>query len=246
MRKGQYRFIAGFLLVPLALYLIFVIWPYIQTFGYSMTNWTGQSPAFDFIGLDNYTEAVPRRRLPTAVWHNIVLLVFIPVFTILIALFFAFMVNVGGRAGSGVCRGSRGSGFYKMVFFFPQVLSLAIIAVLFQAVYRSDPGGLLNGAPDEARAGRHRQPHRMAERPQAVLWCLMVVLVWRGVGFYLVLFSAAMQSIPKEIYEAALLDGAGRAQTFFRVTFRCCGTPYRPRGSISASWRWTCSSWRRP
>jgi N-acetylglucosamine transport system permease protein len=51
-----------------------------------------------------------------------------------------------------------------------------------------------------------------------VLWCILGILVWSGVGFYLVLFSAAMQSIPKDIYEAALLDGAGRAQTFFRVT----------------------------
>ncbi len=54
MRKGQYRFVAGFLFVPVALYVVFVIWPYIQTFGYSLTDWKGQSQTFDFVGLDNY------------------------------------------------------------------------------------------------------------------------------------------------------------------------------------------------
>jgi N-acetylglucosamine transport system permease protein len=54
--------------------------------------------------------------------------------------------------------------------------------------------------------------------PNIVLWARLVVVVWHGVGFYLVLFSAAMQSIPRDIYEAALIDGAGRAQSFFRIT----------------------------
>ena len=54
--------------------------------------------------------------------------------------------------------------------------------------------------------------------PNIVLWALILVVVWHGVGFYLVLFSAAMQAIPRDIYEAALIDGAGRAHTFFRIT----------------------------
>ncbi|MET8330768.1 sugar ABC transporter permease [Streptomyces sp. NPDC005181] len=218
MRKGQYRFIAGFLLAPLALYLIFVIWPYIQTIGYSFTDWSGQSPVFDFVGLDNYTALFHDDVFRTALWHNILLLVFIPVVTILIALFFAFMVNAGGRGGAGGVHGVRGSSFYKVIYFFPQVLSLAILAVLFQAVYRSDQGGLLNGLLMKLGLVDVNSPIEWMNDPKLVLWCLMVIIVWHGVGFYLVLFSAAMQSIPKEIYEAALLDGAGRAQTFFRVT----------------------------
>jgi N-acetylglucosamine transport system permease protein len=54
--------------------------------------------------------------------------------------------------------------------------------------------------------------------PDLVLWMLVIAVVWHGVGFYLVLFSAAMQSIPRDIYEAALIDGAGRNQSFFRIT----------------------------
>ncbi|WP_326575856.1 sugar ABC transporter permease [Streptomyces sp. NBC_00487] len=218
MRKGQNRFVAGFLLVPVALYLIFVIWPYIQTFGYSLTDWKGQSQTFSFIGLDNYTALFQDDIFLQAIWHNILFLVFIPVITILLALFFAFMLNAGGRGRAGGVSGVAGSGFYKIVYFFPQVLSLAILAVLFGAVYRSDSGGMLNGLLLKLGLVDESSPVEWLNEPNFVLWGLILVVVWHGVGFYLVLFSAAMQAIPRDIYEAALIDGAGRAHTFFRIT----------------------------
>ncbi|MFI9154102.1 carbohydrate ABC transporter permease [Streptomyces sp. NPDC053367] len=218
MRRGQYRFVAGFLFVPVALYLVFVIWPYLQTIGYSLTDWKGQSQTFNFVGLDNYKELFQDDIFLGAVWHNILFLVFIPVITILLALFFAFMLNAGGRSRAGGVSGVAGSKFYKVVYFFPQVLSLAILAVLFGAVYRSDSGGMLNGLLMKAGLVDEASPVEWLNEPNMVLWMLMLVVVWHGVGFYLVLFSAAMQSIPRDIYEAALIDGAGRAQSFFRIT----------------------------
>ncbi|MGW4159201.1 carbohydrate ABC transporter permease [Streptomyces sp. NPDC004788] len=218
MRKGQYKFVTGFLFVPVALYLVFVIWPYLQTFGYSLTDWKGQSQTFSFVGLDNYVALFKDDVFLGAVWHNILFLVFIPVITILLALFFAFMVNAGGRSRAGGVAGVGGSKFYKIVYFFPQVLSLAILAVLFGAVYRSDTGGMLNGVLLKLGLIDAENPVEWLNEPNFVLWALMAVVVWHGVGFYLVLFSAAMQSIPKDIYEAALIDGAGRAQSFFRIT----------------------------
>ncbi|MEU9350906.1 sugar ABC transporter permease [Streptomyces griseoloalbus] len=218
MRKGQHRFVAGFLLFPVALYLIFVIWPYIQTFGYSLTDWKGQSQTFEFVGLDNYTALFKDDIFMGAIWHNILFLVFIPVLTILLALFFAFMVNAGGRGRSGGVSGVAGSKYYRVIYFFPQVLSLAIMAVLFGAVYRSDGGGMLNGVLIKIGLVDESNPVEWLNEPDFVLWALMAVVVWHGVGFYLVLFSAAMQSIPRDIYEAALIDGAGRAQSFFRIT----------------------------
>ncbi|MEU8618659.1 sugar ABC transporter permease [Streptomyces sp. NPDC048623] len=218
MRKGQYKFVTGFLFIPVALYLVFVIWPYLQTFGYSLTDWKGQSQTFSFVGFDNYAALLEDDVFLGAVWHNILFLVFIPVITILLALFFAFMVNAGGRGRAGGVSGVAGSKFYKVVYFFPQVLSLAILAVLFGAVYRSDTGGMLNGLLLKLGLIDADHPVEWLNEPDFVLWALIAVIVWHGVGFYLVLFSAAMQSIPRDIYEAALIDGAGRAQSFFRIT----------------------------
>jgi N-acetylglucosamine transport system permease protein len=138
--------------------------------------------------------------------------------TILLALFLAFMLNVGGREDSAGIRGVRGSSVYKIVLFFPQVLSVAIIVVLFQSVFRTDARGLLNAALIAVGLEDPNKPVQWFNSPNLVLWCLLAVMVWSGVGFYMVLFSAAMQSIPKEIYEAALLDGATRGPTFFRIT----------------------------
>ncbi|MEU0397723.1 sugar ABC transporter permease [Streptomyces sp. NPDC006208] len=218
MHKGKNRFVAGFLIGPLGLYLIFMIWPYVQTFGYSFTNWRGQSSQMEFVGLDNYAELFSDSVFLQALWNNFLILVSLPLATILLALFFAFMVNVGGRGGAAGIRGVRGSGLYKVVFFLPHVLSVVILAILWRAVYRGDVAGLINGTLIKLGISDAEHPVEWLNSPNLVLWCVAFVLLWWGVGFYLVLFSAAMQSIPKEIYEAALLDGAGRSQTFFKVT----------------------------
>jgi len=214
MRHGQYRFIVGFLVMPLALYGVFVVSPFVQAFYYSLTNWTGVSPEFDFVGLQNFENLTNDSLFLRALRNNAVLLAVMPLAVILLALFFAFLLNVGGRgAGSGV-RGVRGSGFYKLAFFLPQVLSVPVIAVIWAVIFDPTPTGLVNSVVRRIGLGSSGW---LAD-PDLALYCVLWVLVWGSVGFYLVLFNAAMSSIPRDIFEAALLDGAGRVTTFFRVT----------------------------
>ncbi|MEE1756506.1 carbohydrate ABC transporter permease [Streptomyces sp. SP18CS02] len=216
MQHGKYRFIAGFLAIPLALYAIFVIWPFIQSIYYSFTDWTGLSPEFTMVGFDNYSKMLGDDIFWKSLWHSVLLAFVLPLVTLGLALFFAFMINVGGRHRKGAAvTGVRGSGFYKIAYFFPQVLSIAIVAILFQFAY--DPAqGMINGA-FEAVGLEGFQPNWLGD-PELALWCIMAVLVWCTVGFFVVLFSAGMASIPKDFYEAALLDGASRIATFFRIT----------------------------
>ncbi|MER5639279.1 sugar ABC transporter permease [Kitasatospora sp. NPDC002227] len=218
MRHRRYPFIIGFLIAPVTLYAALVLWPYLQTFGYSLTDWNGQSQEMHFVGLGNYGKLLHDEVFLGALGHNLLLLAVLPVATILLALFFAFMLNVGGRGGAGGVRGVRGAAAYKVLFFLPQVLSVAILAVLWEAVYRPDGGGLFNGVLQVLGLQDAGHPVEWLADPDLVLWCILGVLIWAGAGFYLVLFSAAMQSVPKDIYESALLDGAGRGQTFFRIT----------------------------
>ena len=214
MRHGQYRFIVGFLVVPLALYAVFVISPFVQAFYYSMTNWTGVSPQFEVVGLANFKALLHDSLFLRAVRNNAVLLVVMPLAVILLALFYAFLLNVGG-GGSGVgVRGVRGSGFYKLAFFLPQVLSVPVIAVIWAVILDPTPTGLANSVLGGIGLG----PSGWLADPNLALYCVLWVLVWGSVGFYLVLFNAAMSSIPRDLFEAALIDGAGRVATFFRVT----------------------------
>jgi len=213
MRQGKYPFVIGFLAVPVTLYSVFVVSPYLQAFWLSMTEWRGIG-APRWIGFANFERLFSDEVFWKAVRHHGVLLLALPLITIAIALFFAFMLNVGGGSRGGQRVGVRGSGFYRVVFFFPQVLAVAIIAVLFQMVYRPDESGLINGVLMKLGL----DPIFFLINPNLALWSIIAVLVWQAVGFYVVLFSAGMASIPAEIYEAAELDGASRITMFFRVT----------------------------
>jgi N-acetylglucosamine transport system permease protein len=213
MRHGKYPFVIGFLIMPVSLYVVFVVWPYLQAFYYSMTNWRGYAPP-KWSGLDNYHRLFADDTFWKAVRHNGLMLLTLPLITIAIALFFAFLLNIGGRSRGGSRRGVWGSKVYRVVFFFPQLLAVPIIAVLFQTVYRPNSSGLIDGVLIKFGI----EPVGFLINPHLALWSIIAVLVWQSVGFYLVLFSAGMGSVPAEIYEAAEIDGAGRMSMFFRVT----------------------------
>ncbi|SRR6266568_377622 len=218
MRHGRYRFITGFLLLPVAVYVTFMVWPYIQDVQLSFTRWNGLNSTPEYVGLANYTRLLHDSVFLHAVLHNAFFLLTLPLITITLALFLAFLLNVGGRGNRAGIRGVRGSSIYKIVLFFPQVLSVAIVVILYQAIYQSDSTGLLNAVLVKLHLSSAQNPGLWLADEKLVLWCLLWVMIWSGFGFYMVLFSAAMQSIPKDIYEAALLDGASRYHTFFRVT----------------------------
>lgn len=213
-RQGKYPFIIGFLIIPVTLYAVFVIGPYIQAFYIAMTNWKGVSANPKFIGFENFQKLFDDERFLKAVGHHVVLLLALPLITVVIALFLAFLLNVAGGSRGGGMSGVWGSKFYKIIFFFPQVLAVALVGVVFGAVYRPDQTGGLNGLLRLIGV----DPVGWLIRPNLALWSIIAVIVWQAVGFYVVLFSAGMSSIPAEIYESAALDGCGRFRLFFSVT----------------------------
>jgi len=213
MRHGKYPFIIGFLVVPVALYTIFVVWAYIQAFYLSVYEWSGLGPLENFVGLGNFRKLWDDNLFWQSLRHNLFLLILLPLITIVIALVFAFLLNVGGGHRGGVTRGVWGSKAYRIIFFFPQLLALAIIAVIFGRVFGPDKSGMINGLfPDSWTPWLFLADERWA------MDCILIVLIWQAVGFYVVLFSAGMGSISTDIYEAAALDGASRVTLFFRIT----------------------------
>lgn len=215
MRYGKYRFIASFLAVPLLLYVVFVVSPYLQAIYISMTDWRGFSADREFVGLANYAELLGDGRFWRAMWHNLQLLVVVPVVTLGIALFLATMTTVAGRRGSVGRGGVRGSRFYQVVFFFPHVVPLVIAGVLFGFLYNPE-AGLLNGLL--RLVGFDWLTRAWLGDTAFALPAVMVVLIWVSIGFYYVVFSAAMKSLPTDVFEAAVLDGAGRFRIFRSVT----------------------------
>ncbi|MFD8526968.1 carbohydrate ABC transporter permease [Streptosporangium canum] len=210
----RHGFVVGFLLLPVLLYAVFVISPYVQAFQIALTDWRGVSAGLDFVGLDNFRRMFGNEAFWQAIRNHLVLLVTMPLATVSLALLFAYLLNAAGGSRGGTMTGVKGSGFYRVVFFLPQVLAVAVVGVLFKAVYRPDSSGVINGAL--VKLGM--EPVGWLTDQRLALWSIIAVMVWQAVGFYVVLFSAGMAAIPKDVFEAAALDGAGRARMFFSVT----------------------------
>jgi N-acetylglucosamine transport system permease protein len=143
----------------------------------SLTHWRGFSPPV-WARIDNCRALLHDENLWKALRHHAVLLLAFPTATLLIALLFAFWLNVRPGGGSALRSGAPVARFDKLVFFFPQLLAVPIVAVLFQTVYRPDAGGLVNGVLDEFGAARWA----FSSTPDLALWSIIAVLVWQAIG----------------------------------------------------------------
>ncbi|ACU86176.1 Multiple sugar ABC transporter, membrane-spanning permease protein MsmF [Brachybacterium faecium] len=198
-------FFALFLGVPMLVYVVFVVSPFLQAFYYSLTDWRGLARAPQFIGLDNYVTLFQDAIFRKALRNNIILLIVLPTVTITLAFALAILVTVGGNS-RGAIRGIRGASIFRVVSFFPYVIPAVVIGILFAFIY-SPNGGLLNGLLH--LVGFDLDIAWLGDRRFA-LAAIMAAVVWSLVGFYMVLFVAAIKSIPSEVVEAARIDGAGR------------------------------------
>ncbi|MCP2329639.1 N-acetylglucosamine transport system permease protein [Hamadaea flava] len=214
MRAGSRGFIVSALAVPVILYCVLVVSPYAQSFYISLTDWNGLSPQRNFVGLANYTRLVHDDVFWISLWHNVIAVVAIPVVTLALGLFFATMIRVGRYRARGGTLNVRGGAFYRVAYFFPHVLSIAVVGVLFANVYDPTPSGLLNGLLGVAEIDA---VNWLGDKSTAYA-AILAVIVWLSVGFYVVLFTSSMSVIPVELFEAARLDGATRWQTFWRLT----------------------------
>ncbi|KJL29459.1 carbohydrate ABC transporter permease [Microbacterium azadirachtae] len=205
-------FLLVFLVLPVALFLVFVISPFIQAVYYSMTNWTGFSPNMSFVGLNNFVKLFQDSTFLQAMTNNALLAIVVPLITIVIALVFASMITVGGPS-HGQVRGLTGSSFYRVVSFFPYVIPAIVIAILWSMIYA--PNGLLNGAL--GFLGIDTNSFAWLGDQSTAMGATIFVIVWSMVGFYMVLFIAAIKGIPAETLEAARIDGAGRYRTVVSI-----------------------------
>jgi N-acetylglucosamine transport system permease protein len=203
--KRKYHIIIPFLFPAILLYIVFVIYPYGRSMYISLTNWRGLTPNPQYIGLKNFEKLLHDRYFWNALENNLTYLIFIPAITIIIALYLAFLLTHGK---------ARFSRFYRITFFFPQVMSLVAIGVLWSFIYHPTIG-ILSAITKFFGA---KEPIAWLGNPDYALAAVGAVVVWQAVGFYMVLFIAGMDSIPVSFYEAAVIDGANRWHLFWKIT----------------------------
>lgn len=208
-------FFLAFLGVPLAVFVTFVLIPFVQAIFWAMTNWRGFSPDYKFIGLDNFTKMFQDDVFMKALRNVALLAAFVPLVTLTLALGVAVAITLGGPS-KGPVRGIRGASFYRVISFFPYVVPAIIVGLIWAQMF--DPNaGLLNGMLTKLGLGGFKEFAWLGEESTAMP-ALMFVFVWGLVGFYAVLFIAAIKGVPAELYEAAKIDGAGRLRTTVSIT----------------------------
>lgn len=207
MTLRPYAIKPWFFLLPAALiYVAVILVPSLYTFFLSFFQWNGASPDFVFVGWDNYIKlfaedtVFQRAFSNTFVWTLASLVVMTT-----LALALALILN------SQI----RGRFFFRSIFYFPSILSGVVVAIIWRWMYHPVQG-LINGLLGLAGLG-DIAPAWLAE-PGLALGAVFVTSVWFGLGQPLVLFLAGLQTISRDPYEAALIDGATPFQQFIRIT----------------------------
>lgn len=192
--------IAGWLFIFPALIgtLIFIIIPVICSFGLSFAKWDLLNP-IQFVGIDNYREIFTEPLFYKIFWNTIVFAISTSVLGVIIPLVLASILNTK----------IRGSEFYKTAYFLPFITPMIVIGVVWEWIF--DPNiGLLNHI-------LHLHINWLYDAHYAMP-ALIIVSVWKLIGYNMVIFLSALSGISQSMFEAAKIDGATAFQTFKNVT----------------------------
>lgn len=182
------------------LYTVLTVVPVGVAIYLSLTDWNGFSHA-DFIGLDNYRHLFDDPASTQSWYVTALIAAFGTVFEVGLGLVYALILK--GR--------SRGNSFFRAMAYFPHVISALVLGYLWAAILGT------NGAINNTLAKFGVAPVGFLFDEHMALYSLIAVIVWAGFGFNVVLFVAALQTVPAELLEAAAIDGANKRQINLRV-----------------------------
>jgi len=172
----------------------------------SMYNWAGFSQTKEFIGFENFKTLWTDMKFIQSFQNSIVLIVLVAIFTIIFAVFFAAVLTN---------ENIKGSNFFRIVFYIPNILSIVVIAGIFSAIY--DPeNGLLNSILGIFKTDSLKV--MWLGNQDIIIYSVAAALVWQAIGYYMVMYMSSMSAIPKDFYEAASLEGASKFKQFTSIT----------------------------
>ncbi|NII52592.1 carbohydrate ABC transporter permease [Frigoribacterium endophyticum] len=199
-----------YLIPGFALFAVVVLVPLVWNVYLSFTDYRGIRPP-TWAGLDNWRELMADERFWTSFLNSVFLIIAMVVVPTLLGLLLAAMLfDLIGRKFGG-----RLASFLRATYYLPQILPVAIAAIVIGWILRPE-NGALNSVLDAVGLGALQ--HNWLGSPDTALLSIMVVMVWVQLGYPVVIFMAALQRVDPELYEAAELDGAGWFQRFRAIT----------------------------
>ena len=212
--------VAGLFMLPaLALYAVFVLFPIVQAARFSLYDWNGLEALDRFVGLANFERALADPVFIGAIGHNTLIVVLSLAVQIPLAIGLALTLN----------RRFRGRAILRLIFFAPYVIAEVITAIVWSLLLQ--PNGLTEHFLTAVGLGDAYQPW-LAD-PDTVLIALFFIITWKYFGFHMILMLAGLQGIPRELEEAAAIDGASRWQGIRFVILPLLGPTIRVSAFLS-------------
>jgi len=210
MRFGSklwhHRWVYLFMVPSAVLGLLFTLYPTVMSWYFSFLDWSGFSDNADFVGFANYREAMADPMFWDSFGRSLLFVVVAVPARLVLSLLAAIALNNQALKLSPV---------FRTMFFLPVVTTAAIIGVVMSLMYSP-----FNGPINDALMGLHliSTPIDFLGDPGTSLWSVMAVEVWKNFGITMIYWLAALQTVPRDYYEAAALDGAGRWQLLRHIT----------------------------
>lgn len=200
---NDYLNFAAFLAPAITLISIFVAVPFIMCIYYSFRKWNGIGKSSTFIGFDNYIQLFTNDKIfkgsfVYSIIYTVCVVILINVIALLIALLLQSKI--------------KGKGFFRTSFYIPNIISLIVIGFIWKFIF----GRVFDSLYEATKISLFSLS--WLGDPKIAVLSTIIVSVWQGLGFYMIIYIAGLQSVPKAILEAATIDGAGSVKRFFNVT----------------------------
>ncbi|WP_035513068.1 carbohydrate ABC transporter permease [Halalkalibacillus halophilus] len=192
-----------FLLPGSVILTVFIFYPMLQAIWMSFTEYNMITDA-EFIGLENYENLFDSDVFWNALTNTFIYLIGVVPALVILPIFLAVLVN----------QKIKGIGFFRSAYYIPVVISLVVAGITWDWVYREN--GILNYILDYS--GVIAEPIPWLTSQDTAIFAVMAVTIWKGIGYYMIIYLAGLQSIPHDLYEAAEMDGANWWQQVTRIT----------------------------
>lgn len=190
-------------LIPLA---VFWIYPILRSMLLSLTDWDYMSPSYSFVGLSNYVALFKDTRFYSALWNTFVFGIGTVIPTIIGGMILALLLQ----------KAFRGDGIFKFILFSPWITPTVAISIVWTWIYEPDVG-----IANHVLKFFHLPALQWINSSSTAMLAVIIVTVWKSLGYAMIFYITALEKVPKELYEANALDGANSWQRFRDVTLPC-------------------------
>lgn len=201
---GYYKkYVPYLFILPAAVILVlFFFIPFIETVVLSFRDYSTNLYSPNFVGLDNYVELLKSKEFYKVIWNTFLYVVGAVPILATVPLVLAILINQKIRCLN----------LYKILIYLPVIISIVVVAIAFKWLYATQ--GILNYFAELFKIS----PIDWLTSPDVSIWSVIIVTIYKGIGYYMMIYLSALIGAPKDLLEAAEVDGAGLIQKHLNVT----------------------------